>query len=240
MPQLIDFYEEFENRRKEFEIIAFHRENKRNFEELDPDLASCKDRYWKGRDLPFPILLDDTGDTIRGLGVSSYPTILLVGPDGKLRKHGSEHMLRKELMTTDKGVKKHLKKLKGASSSSKFASVAKDIADKDDDAAAWALMLFAGDEKRAKEKHLLALLPLFAGMTSESAHSFLFGTQGLAAEKATVRLAAIDALKAVEKPPEMLPYILSQAFQKEEDEQVKKVLEDWLQELGKQAEDREK
>lgn len=165
--------------------------------------------------------------------------MLLVGPDGKLRKHGGEWMLRKELMTTDKAVKKLLRKLKAASAT-KFESVARTVAAKDDEAAVWALMLFAGDEKRAKEQHHLTLLPLFAGMQRESAHNFLFGAQGLAAKSVKVRLAAIEALKTVAEPPEMLPYILSQAFQKEQDEQVKQVLEAWLKELSAQATENEK
>ena len=53
-------------------------------------------------------------------------------------------------------------------------------------------MLFAGDEKRAKKSHLLTLLPLLAGMQSETAHDFLFGARGLEAEKVYLRLAAIE------------------------------------------------
>ena len=97
-------------------------------------------------------------------------------------------------------------------------------------------MLFAGDEKRAKKSHLLTLLPLLAGMQSETAHDFLFGKQGLAAKKAYLRLAAIEALKTVAEPPRMLPYILSQALEKEENAKVKRALESWLEALRAEAE----
>jgi hypothetical protein len=236
LPQLIDFYEEFEARRDEFEIIAFHRQNKKTFEELDPDLEECKTKYWKGRDLPFPILLDDTGDTIRQLGITGYPTVLLVDPEGKLRKERGEGALRRELMKTDPAVAKHLKRLRRAGTGS-FSRVAKGVAAKDEEAAAWALMLFASDEEEPpSEKKVLAILPALARMTSESAHTFLCGKQGLASESAKVRLAAVKALKKVKDPPDSLPWMLSRAVKREEDKKVRKLLEAWLEELEEKAE----
>lgn len=225
-------YEEFEDRRKDFEIFAFHNSGKPTFEALDPDLERCKEKYWKGRDLPFPILLDSTGDTIRELGVRSYPTVLLIDPEGKLVKHGGEGKLRQELMKTDAEVKKQMARLASARKGA-YARTAKDIAKADTEKAAWALMLALEDSK--DEKKIKAILPLLAKMNSETGHMFLLGNQGLSAESKRVRLAAIAALKKIEKPHEMLGYWLSQALQKEEDKTVKAKLEKWLEVLAEKS-----
>lgn len=235
MPHLIDFYEEFNERRDEFEILAFHSDNRETFDDLDPDLEECKATYWKGRNLPFPILLDSTGQTIRELGVTSYPTLLLIGPDGTLRREGGLHTLRAELMKTDPDVAKPLKQLKRLHARS-FVRAARDVAAKDDDKAAWVLMLLAQDEKAGTEKRVLAILPLLAGMKSEMAHGFLLGAHALASKSAKVRLAAIKALQTLETPPEFLPVALSRALQREEDKKVRKLLEVWMDELRKEAE----
>lgn len=228
MPQLIDLYEEFEDRRDEFEIFAFHNPGRPTFEALDPDLASCKEKYWKGRDLPFPILLDSTGDTVRELGIRSYPTVLLIDPEGKLVKNGGESQLKQELMKTDPEVKKQIARLAEAKAGS-FARTAKDIARAGTEKAAWALMLALENSDDAKK--ILPILPLLAGLKSEAGHMFLLGKQGLAAGSKEIRLAAVKALESVEEPHPMLPYWLGQALQREEDKAVKAKLEAWLKEL---------
>ena len=67
-----------------FEFIAFHDESVKSFAELDPKLTPLEAEHWKGRKLPFPILLDATGNTIRRYGVHAFPTQILVDPEGKL------------------------------------------------------------------------------------------------------------------------------------------------------------
>jgi hypothetical protein len=51
---------------------------------LDPKLANIKERYWQGKDLPFPVLLDATGKTEEWYGITAHPTGLLIDPEGKL------------------------------------------------------------------------------------------------------------------------------------------------------------
>ena len=41
-------------------------------------------KTWRGRPLPFPILLDTTGETIKNFGVRAFPTVLIVDPQGHL------------------------------------------------------------------------------------------------------------------------------------------------------------
>lgn len=238
MPHLIDFYEEFEARRKDFEILAFHRQNKSSYDDLASDLELCKERYWKGRDLPFPILFDDSGATIRQLGITGYPTVLLIDPEGRLRRGGGQHALRKELMRTDPEVVKHLEKVRRLGLGS-LKRKAKEVAAVDDEPAAWALMLLVDEVTESRERKALLILPLLAGMQSEMAHRFLLGEQGLRAKSARVRIAAIKAWKLIEDPPEVAPWMLTRFLEREEDRKVKKLLEAWIEEREAKAEEEE-
>jgi hypothetical protein len=83
-------YEKYADLRDKFEIVAFHDDRAKSFEELDRILEEKKivEQRWKGRPLPFPVLLDSTGTTVKTYGIRAYPTILLVDPEGKLVKFG--------------------------------------------------------------------------------------------------------------------------------------------------------
>ena len=88
LAHLIDFYEDHAEHRDKFEILALHDGTVKDFAEMDVKTASTKKSLWKGRDLPFPILLDadneDRGATVKAYGIRSFPTTLLIDPDGKL------------------------------------------------------------------------------------------------------------------------------------------------------------
>ena len=77
-------YEQFKDRRKDFEILAFHDAKATDFAQLDAKLRDLKSEVWGGRDLPFPILLDRTGETLRRYGVSSFPTVIVIDPKGPM------------------------------------------------------------------------------------------------------------------------------------------------------------
>ena len=83
MPGLIDFYEQYGDDER-FEILAFHDGSVSDFAELDEKVASAKEKYWGGRDLPFPVLLDASGSTIKQFGIRAFPTMILVDPEGRL------------------------------------------------------------------------------------------------------------------------------------------------------------
>lgn len=83
MPKLIEFYNENRNDGR-FEIIAFHDASAKTFDELDEKCAAPKEKYWGGKDLPFPVLLDSTGKTIRQYDISAFPTLILFDPEGRL------------------------------------------------------------------------------------------------------------------------------------------------------------
>ena len=64
---------------------------------IDEKLADTVRKKWKGRELPFPILLDASGDTIKKWGIRAFPTVVLIHPQGKLIKGRAEQKLRSEL-----------------------------------------------------------------------------------------------------------------------------------------------
>jgi hypothetical protein len=84
LPELIALYEDHADQRDKFEVIAIHGTTVKSFAELDAKLPKIKERYWQGKDLPFPILLDATGETGKLYGIDHYPTGLLIDPEGKL------------------------------------------------------------------------------------------------------------------------------------------------------------
>jgi len=84
LPELIALYEDHANDRDKFEVIAIHDKSVKSLAELDTKLPKLKERFWQGKDLPFPVLLDATGKTEELYGIHSYPTGLLIDPDGKL------------------------------------------------------------------------------------------------------------------------------------------------------------
>lgn len=112
MPRLIDFYEEHREHRHLFEIIAFHNASVKSFAELDAKLVDTRANLWRGRDLPFPTLLDDTGTTFKAYGIYWYPTSLLIDPEGKIVAkgagfEGAESQLEKHLPAVPKAERVH-------------------------------------------------------------------------------------------------------------------------------------
>jgi hypothetical protein len=97
LPGLIDLYEAHAKDRDKFEIIAFHDGTVKDFKELDEKLKKVKEMQWHGRDLPFPILLDATGQTIKDYGIHYFPTTILIDPEGKLVGEAREDQLEAKL-----------------------------------------------------------------------------------------------------------------------------------------------
>ncbi len=97
MPGLIDLYDAHAKDRDKFEILAFHDGTVKNFAELDEKTVPSRKRYWGGRDLPFPILLDATGQTIKTFDIHAFPTTILIDPEGKLVGHAGEEQLEAKL-----------------------------------------------------------------------------------------------------------------------------------------------
>ncbi|OJW17877.1 MAG: peroxiredoxin [Planctomycetales bacterium 71-10] len=104
--ELIDFYEEHEADRDKFEILALHDGSVKDLVEMDAKTEATKTSIWRGRDLPFPVLLDagpggeegaGHGATVDALQIQAFPTSLLVDPDGILVGETNAEMLAKKL-----------------------------------------------------------------------------------------------------------------------------------------------
>jgi hypothetical protein len=84
LPLLIDLYETHADKRDRFEILAFHDPAAKSLADLDTRLPDIRERFWKGRNLPFPILLDATGQTVKQWGIRAFPTAILIDPEGNV------------------------------------------------------------------------------------------------------------------------------------------------------------
>jgi hypothetical protein len=97
LPELIAFYEDRAKHRDKFEVLAIHDDAVKSFAELDKKLASVKQKNWQGKSLPFPILLDGEKNTHKLYGVRSWPTAVLIDPDGKVVGEASVDALEAKL-----------------------------------------------------------------------------------------------------------------------------------------------
>ena len=93
LPRLMEFYGTHKGDRDRFEILAFHDATAKTFEDLDVKLKEVIEKHWKGESLPFPILLDASGTTVRRYGIQAYPTLILIDPEGRVVRGGDEAVL---------------------------------------------------------------------------------------------------------------------------------------------------
>lgn len=101
----MELYEDHAADRGKFEVIAFHDASAKDFEELDKKLEPIRKSVWAGKDLPFPILLDSTGETIKTYGIRAFPTTILIDPDGKLVGEADDSQLEAKLPKLPAGVR---------------------------------------------------------------------------------------------------------------------------------------
>jgi thiol-disulfide isomerase/thioredoxin len=96
LPELTKFYEEHAADRDRFEILAIcntAEEKARTIEAYDALAAPIVEKVWAGKQLPFPVLIDGEGKTSGVYRIESWPTVLLIDPDGHLVKNGDETTL---------------------------------------------------------------------------------------------------------------------------------------------------
>ena len=94
---MMALYEKYDSLRDRFEVLAFHDATVKDFAELDERLKLVIEKRWDGESLPFPVLLDSTGTTIKTYGIRAYPTNLLLDPEGRVVKGNAEENLKKKL-----------------------------------------------------------------------------------------------------------------------------------------------
>jgi thiol-disulfide isomerase/thioredoxin len=87
LPKLTKFYEEHAADREQFEILAICNtatEQARTIEAFDALVAPVVEKIWAGKPLPFPVLVDGEAKTAGAYGIVSWPTELLIDPEGQL------------------------------------------------------------------------------------------------------------------------------------------------------------
>jgi len=213
----MDLYEEFKDRRSDFEILAFHDTQAKSIEDLESKIAPLKTEVWGGRDLPFPILLDTTGETLRTFGVNAFPTVIAIDPQGNIVRNGSEYTLREYLLETDPAVQKMLKKLQTAEGAA-FATAVEEVA-KEGPRAGFALFRVAKD---AKPEQIAAIAGGLAKVKGPYAAAFFLGEHGLGSEDRNARLAAANVLGEIAEPGML--FGIAQYVNNEKDEEVRKAL----------------
>ena len=100
LPKLTTFYEEHAAHRDRFEILAVcntGQEKARTAMEYAALAAPVVEKVWAGNQLPFPVLIDGEGKTSSVYGIQSWPTVLLIDPEGHLVKFGDEVVLADKL-----------------------------------------------------------------------------------------------------------------------------------------------
>lgn len=96
MPRLIDFYKRNAKLRDKFEIVAFHDDKAKTLAEMDKHIAKFEAGPWKGK-IPFPLLMDATGETIKRYGITAFPTKVLIDPKGRIVPKGSLELLAEKI-----------------------------------------------------------------------------------------------------------------------------------------------
>jgi len=100
IPRLVAFCDQHKDLRPKFEVVVFHDASVRNFEEFDSGVSVAKGRAWNARELPFPVFLDSNGETLRTFGICSFPTTILIDPEGRLVGEADEEVLLQRLAGT--------------------------------------------------------------------------------------------------------------------------------------------
>ena len=99
LPELAEFYNSHKANRNRFEIVAICIEPEgelRTLADLDRELKPVVASVWNGNALPFPVVLDNSFETMKRFGVVGFPKKFLIGPDGRIVQ-GDEKELAEKL-----------------------------------------------------------------------------------------------------------------------------------------------
>ena len=87
IPNMMDFYERNSKSKMKFEIIGVCIDFSGKIDsmkKLDHALLPIETNVWKGKKIPFPIVLDNTFQTWERYGIPGLGTVVLVAPDGRI------------------------------------------------------------------------------------------------------------------------------------------------------------
>ena len=95
LPNLREFYETHKTRRDRFELVSICSVDAKlqTMADLDRGLKPIVKTVWGGKELPFPVLLDNTSKTMESFGVESFGAMVLIDPTGRLFQ-GDESTLK--------------------------------------------------------------------------------------------------------------------------------------------------
>jgi thiol-disulfide isomerase/thioredoxin len=87
LPKLREFYEAHQNERDRFELISICSEldaKMQTMADFDRKLKPVLKVVWHGKELPFPVLLDNTSQSMENFGTALYGVTVLIDPTGRL------------------------------------------------------------------------------------------------------------------------------------------------------------
>jgi thiol-disulfide isomerase/thioredoxin len=87
LPKLREFYEAHKSERDRFELVSICSDldaKMQTMADLDRKLKPVLRAVWHGKDLPFPVLLDNTSRSMENFGVELFGISLLIDPSGRL------------------------------------------------------------------------------------------------------------------------------------------------------------
>ena len=93
LPEMMRLVDDYTEMRDKFVVLAIHGPGADDLADLDRKLVPIVRDIWNGRELPFPILLDDEGKTFTAYGVQSIPETIVINPEGKIAAGGVGEML---------------------------------------------------------------------------------------------------------------------------------------------------
>ncbi len=99
LPKLMEFYETHRAHRDKFEILSFCHDPDGEFQsvkQLEKWLEPIVQNAWDGREIPFPLLFDNSFEATKQYGLRGVGHLLLINPEGKLIE-GDEKTLAKML-----------------------------------------------------------------------------------------------------------------------------------------------
>lgn len=84
LPGWIAFADDHSVDSDKFVVLAVHDPQATDFPMLENKLKPIIHRAWHGKPLPFPVLLDTSGRMVKDYGIESWPTAVLIDPEGRV------------------------------------------------------------------------------------------------------------------------------------------------------------
>lgn len=85
LPELAKFHRRNQDIESEFVILSIHSSRDVTTEkEYRKKVDSIKRELWHGSELPYPVIIDRSGQTARDWGVETFPRLVIIDPNGKV------------------------------------------------------------------------------------------------------------------------------------------------------------